>query len=62
MEIAIMIELIPYHLKWKENFNTLKDLLLSLSNKLFLEIAHIGSTSIPSAPARDIVDMQCAID
>ena len=61
-EIAIMVELIPYNSKWKDNFNQLKDLLLSLSNKLILDIAHIGSTSIPSAPAKDIVDIQCAID
>lgn len=57
-----MVELIPYNSKWKDNFNQLKDLLLSLSNKLILDIAHIGSTSIPSAPAKDIVDIQCAID
>lgn len=60
--INIMIKLIPYTSKWKDNFNQLKNLLLSTSNNLFLEIAHIGSTSIPFAPAKDIVDIQCAID
>lgn len=57
-----MIELLPYTTKWKDNFNQLKNLLLSAPNNLFLEIAHIGSTSIETAPAKDIVDVQCAID
>lgn len=57
-----MVELLPYTKKWKDNFNQLRDLLLSLPNKVFLEIAHIGSTSIETAPAKDIVDIQCAID
>ncbi|MDP3268639.1 MAG: GrpB family protein [Legionella sp.] len=57
-----MIELLPYTIKWKNNFNKLRDLLLSMPNNLFLEIAHIGSRSIESAPAKDIVDIQCAID
>ncbi|MFT4060677.1 MAG: GrpB family protein [Legionella sp.] len=57
-----MIELLPYTTKWKDNFNQLRNLLLSVSNNLFLEIAHIGSTAIEMAPAKDIVDVQCAID
>jgi len=35
---------------------------LSKSDDIFLEVAHIGSTSIPGAPAKDIVDIQCAIN
>lgn len=57
-----MIELLPYNPKWKNKFKQLRDLLLSLTNDLFLDISHIGSTSIPEAPAKDIIDMQCAID
>lgn len=56
-----MIELLPYNPKWNDNFKQLRDLLLSLTNNLILEIAHIGSTSIPEAPAKDIIDIQCAI-
>jgi len=56
-----MIELIPHTAKWKNKFNQLKEFLLSLPNTLFLEIAHIGSTAIETAPAKDIVDIQCAI-
>lgn len=57
-----MIELLPYTQKWKHNFEQIKKLLLSKSNNLFIKISHIGSTSIEEAPAKDIVDIQCAVD
>lgn len=61
-EDDIMIELLPYTQKWKTHFNQLRTVLLSVPNTVFLEIAHIGSTSIETAPAKDIVDVQCAVD
>lgn len=61
-EIKKMIELLPYTPKWEKHFKQLRDALQSTSNNPFLEIAHIGSTSIPGAPAKDIVDIQCAVD
>ena len=56
-----MIELQPYTSKWKSNFNQLKNLLSSTPDNIFIAIAHIGSTAIETAPAKDIVDIQCAI-
>ncbi|HAU0349441.1 TPA: GrpB family protein [Legionella pneumophila] len=57
-----MIKLIPHNIKWTDAFNQLSELLLSNPKNVFLKIEHIGSTSIQDAPAKDIVDIQCAID
>lgn len=57
-----MIELKLHTSKWKDSYEQLSKILLSNQDKIFVEMAHIGSTAIIDAPAKDIVDIQCAID
>ena len=47
--------------KWAAAFQHLKDNLLEHANGGIVEIEHIGSTAIEDMPAKDIVDVQCAV-
>lgn len=46
---------------WVENFQLLKEKVLNEANDMILDIQHIGSTAIPAMWAKDVVDVQCAI-
>jgi dephospho-CoA kinase len=56
-----VIELTEHTEEWSKKFNVLKQDLLSFERDVFINIEHIGSTAIPGVKAKDIVDIQCAI-
>ena len=57
-----MIEIIPYQARWPEEFEQTKNLLDTAIGKQVLSIDHIGSTSVPLLPAKDIIDIQVTVD
>lgn len=56
-----MIKLHKPDKKWAEAFHNLKHALSKQPKTIFLAIEHIGSTAIENMPAKDIVDVQCAV-
>lgn len=55
------IELVsPDPLGWASRFDTVRSRLLTLLPKA--EIEHIGSTSVPRLPAKDVVDVLVGVD
>jgi dephospho-CoA kinase len=55
-----MIDLVCHSEMWGEKFLTLKSTLLSFDG-VFMDIQHIGSTSIKGVKAKDIIDIQCGV-
>ena len=55
------INLIEYKTNWNNLFLELKEKLQSIGKEIFVDIEHIGSTSIEGMKAKDIVDVQCSI-
>ncbi|WP_367607410.1 GrpB family protein [Legionella sp. W05-934-2] len=47
--------------KWAMAFENFRQALSTNTDGLILAIEHIGSTSIDDLPAKDIVDVQCAV-
>lgn len=55
------IEIVAYHSHWPEEY---QEIALQLKNALgehALAIDHIGSTSIPGLPAKDVIDVQVTV-
>ena len=46
---------------WQKNFEEIQLKIQSLLGNMVIEIEHIGSTSIPGLPAKDIVDIQVGV-
>jgi GrpB-like predicted nucleotidyltransferase (UPF0157 family) len=55
------IEIIPYQLRWLEEFQTLGSSLRSALGDAALAIHHIGSTGVPGLAAKDILDVQITV-
>ena len=53
-----MLAIVPYQRVWPEQFATLGRTLRESLGDLALRIDHIGSTSVPGLPAKDIIDIQ----
>ena len=53
-----MIEIVPYQTEWRDQFAGLGRALRAVLGDLALRIDHIGSTSVPGVPAKDVVDIQ----
>ncbi len=53
-----MIEIVPYQTEWRDQFAGLGRTLRAVLGDLALRIDHIGSTSVPGVPAKDVVDIQ----
>jgi GrpB-like predicted nucleotidyltransferase (UPF0157 family) len=47
--------------RWAEEFPTLADALAEALGPLALRIDHIGSTSVPGLPAKDVLDVQVTV-
>ena len=56
------IELVPFNPVWTKKFAQFKQALLVAAPKFFKDIIHIGSTSITNMMAKDIIDVQCAVE
>ncbi len=53
-----MLAIVPYQQEWPEQFAGLGRILRESLWDLALRIDHIGSTSVPGLPAKDIIDIQ----
>ena len=57
-----MPELVLPNPQWSKHFSSLKTKLTAPLPPVFLAVEHIGSTAIPELKAKNIVDVQCAIE
>ena len=56
-----MIEILPYQAHWPAEFQAIAARLRPGLGELALRIDHIGSTSVPDLPAKDIIDVQITV-
>lgn len=56
-----MIMIVPYQSTWSQEFLTLGGVLRQALGELALRIDHIGSTSVPSLAAKDVIDIQVTV-
>jgi GrpB-like predicted nucleotidyltransferase (UPF0157 family) len=55
-------EIVPYDPKWAEDFQQIKsELETNLSGIPYLEIAHVGSTSVPGMYAKPVLDIDIIV-
>ncbi|SEW35625.1 GrpB family protein [Chitinophaga arvensicola] len=55
------IEILPYNVQWPEIFNGLATQLQEAIGEYALAVDHIGSTSVPGLPAKDVIDIQVTV-
>jgi GrpB-like predicted nucleotidyltransferase (UPF0157 family) len=56
-----MIEIVPYHNEWPEEFRAIAARLRAELGSLALRIDHIGSTSVIDLAAKDKIDIQVTV-
>ena len=56
-----MVEIIPYKVSWPAEFQEIAAPLRHALGSLALRIDHIGSTSVPALPAKDVIDLQITV-
>lgn len=56
-----MVEIVPYQTSWPAEFQEIALALRRGLGGLALRIDHIGSTSVPGLPAKDIIDIQITV-
>ncbi len=56
-----MVEIVPYQASWPAEFREIASGLRRDLRGLALRIDHIGSTSVPGLPAKDIIDIQITV-
>ena len=56
-----MVTIVPYQPSWPAEFQQLAALLRQALGPLALRIDHIGSTSVPGLPAKDVIDIQITV-
>ena len=55
------VEIIPYQDRWPAEFQAIAAHLRRALGELALRIDHIGSTSVPGLPAKDVIDIQITV-
>ncbi len=55
------VEIVPYRPEWAAEFRQIAAALRRGLGGLALRIDHIGSTSVPGLPAKDIIDLQISV-
>ena len=55
------IEIVPYDVRWPVEFDALGVKIRGALGELALRINHIGSTSVPGLPAKNVIDVQVAV-
>lgn len=56
-----MVVIIPYQESWSAEFQAIAAALRRGLAELALRIDHIGSTSVPELPAKDVIDIQITV-
>ena len=56
-----MVEIVSYQEKWPVEFQVIALGLRRALGELALRIDHIGSTSVPGLPAKDVIDIQITV-
>ena len=56
-----MVTILPYQESWPSEFQAIAARLRQGLGGLALRIDHIGSTSVPGLPAKDIIDVQISV-
>jgi GrpB-like predicted nucleotidyltransferase (UPF0157 family) len=56
------IKIVPPKVTWPNEFKRLATELKRILGSLALRIDHIGSTSVPNLPAKDVIDIQITVD
>lgn len=56
-----MVEIVPYKESWPAEFQEIAARLRHALGALALRIDHIGSTSVPGLPAKDVIDIQITV-
>ena len=59
--MAKRVIVVPYSERWKTDFETIKQHLLTTINDIIISIEHIGSTSIEGLSAKPIIDIDIVI-
>jgi GrpB-like predicted nucleotidyltransferase (UPF0157 family) len=57
-----VIQIAPYNPAWPGEFARLAAPVRAALGPLALRIDHIGSTAVPSLPAKDVIDMQVTVE
>jgi GrpB-like predicted nucleotidyltransferase (UPF0157 family) len=55
------IAIVEYDARWTEEFNAIARRLRAHTSTGVVRIDHIGSTSVPSLPAKDVIDVQISV-
>jgi GrpB-like predicted nucleotidyltransferase (UPF0157 family) len=55
------VQIVEYKTSWPEEFTQIARVLKDGLGDLALRIDHIGSTSVPGLPAKDIIDLQITV-
>ena len=56
------ITVVPYNPKWENEFERIKDELMSIVSDIVISVEHVGSTSVPGLHAKPIIDIDIVID
>ncbi|MBI1877774.1 MAG: GrpB family protein [Chloroflexi bacterium] len=56
-----MVEIVPYKESWLADFQEIASNLRRALGELAWRIDHIGSTSVPGLPAKDVIDIQITV-
>jgi GrpB-like predicted nucleotidyltransferase (UPF0157 family) len=55
------VEIVPYNAMWPADFREIAARLRHALGPLGLRIDHIGSTSVPNLPSKDVIDVQITV-
>ncbi|MGN6687808.1 MAG: GrpB family protein [Actinomycetales bacterium] len=55
------VEIVAHRSDWRREFEEAREALLEVLAGLSVGIEHIGSTSVPGLPAKDVIDMQVCV-
>jgi dephospho-CoA kinase len=55
------IEIVPANPSWPNEFELISQTILNSAGHLLVKIDHIGSTAVPSLPAKDVIDIQITV-
>lgn len=56
------VKVIQYQPRWPAEFETIADRLSFALDRLAIAIDHVGSTSVPGLPAKDMIDVQVMVE